>query len=131
MTSPRTSNNTFTSCPSQVVLPAGLPRMRRPGIKLARLSPGFRRLPVLPGNLGTNLRRVTPANQKPVDPTRFCVGPTPIIPPRGGGSSLPHLGAACELLLDYLPCQSLPHTTLLELERDPPGSVPTRLLASL
>src|SRR5829696_5328204 len=105
--------------------------MRRPGIKLARLSLSFWRLPVLPGNLGTYLRRVTPANQKAVDPTRFCVGPTPIIPPRGCGSSLHHLGAARELLFDYLPRQGLPHITLLELDRDPPRSVPARLLAGL
>src|SRR5918999_4527330 len=106
----RTSKKTFTGCPSSG------PAVRRPGIKLARLSLGFRRLPVLPGDLDTYLRRVTPANQKAVDPTRFSVGPTPIIPPRGGGSSLPHLGAARELLFDYLPRQSLPHTALPELD---------------
>src|ERR671913_536123 len=106
MTSPRTSNKTFTGCPSSG--PRG-----RPGIKLARLPLGSRRLPVLPGNLGTYLRRVTPADQKAVDPTRFRVGPTLIIPPRGGGSSLPHFGAACELLFDHFSRQDLPHTALL------------------
>ena len=58
---------------------------------------------MLPGDLGTNLRRVTPANQKTVDPPRLRVGPEFIIPPRGGGSSLPHLGTTGELLLDDLP----------------------------
>src|SRR5215203_1015382 len=127
MTSPRTSNKTFTGCPSR----AGPPRIRQPGIKLARLSLGFQRLPVLPGNLGTYLRRVTPANQKAVDPTRFCVGPTPIIPPLGGSTSLPHLGAARELLLYDLPRQGFPHAALLELDGDPPRPVPPRLLAGL
>src|SRR3712207_1322512 len=108
MSSPTTSNKTFTSCPSSG--PAAHAAARH------QASSTIPRPPVLPGNLGTYLRRVTPANQKAVDPTRFCVGSTLIIPPRGGGSSLAHLGATRELLFDYLLCQSLPHTTLPELD---------------
>src|SRR5215208_1040790 len=49
----------------------------------------------------------------------------------GQPGHIPPPSNPCELLFDYLPRQSFPHTTLLELDRDPPRSVPARLLAGL